>query len=348
MNVQGFLNVIEVTRNRTAQTKRFNGLPARRKLDWRVNVNGRTLVKPLKRAEEIIAAIIQERGKIASTPCQHCDAGWGPFTACVVIREANGQPAYGGQCSNCHWGGRGNRCSFGKYMSLLLSCLAWINLSAVAHHNDNDVANPLPVNEQGPNHDSNGNQLSVQEDDAMSVDNEDVAPAHAQDDNASNSDGDAESVQIEHSLETEAATSSPSLSREVQHLILGMGVKIDANDVDQMSQAIRGLEYLQHRIQQRIIELHQAVRWRTRQPDWIAWRRQITAMSMSHEIQQPAGETEVEHHNELNELHEQHGQNNTHYYPHDPLDDFRESDYDPYNDLTEEEREQIANSSSGE
>ncbi|MBE3041092.1 DUF3716 domain-containing protein [Candidatus Bathyarchaeota archaeon] len=53
------------------------------------------------------AILLTATGTQAAAPCGSCVAGYGPFTACVVV---DGE--VGGCCGNCHYNCMGRRCSF--------------------------------------------------------------------------------------------------------------------------------------------------------------------------------------------------------------------------------------------
>ena len=56
-------------------------------------------------------------GIVAAPRCDHCVRGRGPFTICVTV-----DGYFGHACTNCHYGGAGQRCSFrqGKRLDFLL------------------------------------------------------------------------------------------------------------------------------------------------------------------------------------------------------------------------------------
>jgi hypothetical protein len=54
------------------------------------------------------AFLAQTVGKIARTPCRHCQRGLGPFPCCIIVPTASGMS----NCASRHWYGQGHRCSF--------------------------------------------------------------------------------------------------------------------------------------------------------------------------------------------------------------------------------------------
>jgi hypothetical protein len=52
-----------------------------------------------------------ERGTVANPACEQCRRGAGPFTLCCTV-----DGLFRGACTNCHYGGSGNRCSFRQSM----------------------------------------------------------------------------------------------------------------------------------------------------------------------------------------------------------------------------------------
>lgn len=48
------------------------------------------------------AALVQGRGNVAATTCDHCKANEGPFTECIILDEY-----IGGGCANCYGARRG-------------------------------------------------------------------------------------------------------------------------------------------------------------------------------------------------------------------------------------------------
>jgi hypothetical protein len=60
-----------------------------------------------KRQQNAEAAIGQLRGRLKKNACESCKGCSGPFTQCVVVRNA-----LKGACANCHYGGEGRRCNF--------------------------------------------------------------------------------------------------------------------------------------------------------------------------------------------------------------------------------------------
>lgn len=99
--------------------KRMSSFPRQRCIDFRPNQGGRPELKNVKDGTRNSAAWVQTRGEQATHACGTCAAGHGPFSTCVTSKSGDGQQFFDGSCANCHFYGRGTKCSFRKCYSRL-------------------------------------------------------------------------------------------------------------------------------------------------------------------------------------------------------------------------------------
>ena len=57
----------------------------------------------------------QVTGQVQALGCRHCVSGFGQWTLCVTVAGH-----FGGSCANCHYGDKGRRCSFRKWLLMIL------------------------------------------------------------------------------------------------------------------------------------------------------------------------------------------------------------------------------------
>ena len=92
---------------RTTFLNRLKELPEKRAPPWQLG----KVLPPVKctdspRGQQRNACILETRGDVAETPCEHCERGNGRFSTCIML-----YPWLQGACSTCIFTSKANRCS---------------------------------------------------------------------------------------------------------------------------------------------------------------------------------------------------------------------------------------------
>ncbi|KAE9363713.1 hypothetical protein N431DRAFT_474722 [Stipitochalara longipes BDJ] len=86
---------------------RLRAVPEVRAIPWRPGQElppERSIDSP--RVQQRGATLLSTRGAVAPSPCEHCAAGYGRFSQCVILEQW-----FQGACSGCIFTSKGNKCS---------------------------------------------------------------------------------------------------------------------------------------------------------------------------------------------------------------------------------------------
>ena len=86
---------------------RLRAVPEVRAIPWRLGQElppERSIDSP--RVQQRGATLLSTRGAVAPSPCEHCAAGYGRFSQCVILEQW-----FQGACSGCIFTSKGNKCS---------------------------------------------------------------------------------------------------------------------------------------------------------------------------------------------------------------------------------------------
>ena len=86
---------------------RLRAVPEVRAIPWRPGQElppEKSIDSP--RVQQRGATLLSTRGTVAHRPCEHCAAGYGRFSQCVILEQW-----FQGACSGCIFTSKGNKCS---------------------------------------------------------------------------------------------------------------------------------------------------------------------------------------------------------------------------------------------